>query len=377
MFSNLSQFWDRIQGSLFAQLEEELPPLTEKQQQLVAILEMTRVERAVFKLYTSWLGRPRADRAALARAFVAKSVFNMTTTRVLIDRLKSDISLRRICGWERRSEIPDESTFSRAFAEFAKSELPKIAHDVLISKIYENQLVMHVSRDSTSICGREKPLRKEKVEKKLKKRGRPKKGEKRAPQEPKRLDKQLYMNQKERLADLPKACDIGAKANSKGNKEYWIGYKCHIDTGDGDIPLSCIVTSASLHDSQAAIPLAEKTASKITSLYDLMDSAYHCPQVIQHSKQLGHVPIIDKNTRRDKRAKADQLAEAKALRTINWTLPEMLRYNQRSSAERVNGRLKDEFGGRMVRVKGHTKVACHLMFGILALTANALFNLIR
>ena len=36
--------------------------------------------------------------------------------------------------------------------------------------------------------------------------------------------------------------------------------------------------------------------------------------------------------------------------------------------ERVNGRLKDDFGGRQVRVRGHAKVLCHLMFGILALT---------
>lgn len=376
MFDSLSRFWDRVQGSLFPQLEEELPPLTEKQQQLVAILEVTRIERAVAKLYTGWLGRPPKDRAALARAFVAKSVFNMTTTRALIDRLKSDISLRRICGWERRSEIPNESTFSRAFAEFAESELPKLVHDVLISKVYEHQLVAHVSRDSTSIHGREKPLRKEKVEKKAKKRGRPKRGEER-PKEPKRLDKQLDMTQEERLADLPKACDVGAKANSKGNREYWIGYKCHIDTGDGDIPLSCIVTSASLHDSQVAIPLAEETASKVTSLYDLMDSAYDCPQIVQHSEYLGHVSIIDKNTRRDKKAKAELEAEAKAQQTINWKFPEMVRYNQRSSAERVNGRLKDDFGGRMVRVRGHAKVACHLMFGILALTADSLFNLVR
>jgi hypothetical protein len=30
--------------------------------------------------------------------------------------------------------------------------------------------------------------------------------------------------------------------------------------------------------------------------------------------------------------------------------------------------LKDEFSGRVVRVRGHAKVLCHLMFGILALT---------
>ena len=375
MFNTLSSYWNRIQGSLFPQLEEELPPLTQKQQQAIAILEMVRIEQAVER-FSSWRGRPQKSRAALARAFIVKAVYNMPTTRMLIERMHSDISLRRICGWERISEIPDESTFSRAFAEFAESELPRLVHDALVSKLYEHQLVGHISRDSSAINGREKPVRKKESKRKPKKRGRPKKGEER-PVEPKRLDKQLTMTQQKRLDELPKACDIGAKANSKGNREYWIGYKCHIDTADGDIPLSCIVTSASVHDSQVAIPLAEETASKVTSLYDLMDAAYDCPQIIQHSKDLGHVPIIDKNTRRNTEAKSALEAEVKAQKTINFVFPDKIRYNQRSSAERVNGRLKDDFGGRMVRVRGHIKVSCHLMFGILALTADALLNLVR
>lgn len=372
MFKTLSYVWGRIQGTLFPLLEEELSPLTEKQEQLVGILEVVRVERFSIGI-SGCVGRPPKDRTALARAFVAKAVFNIPTTRVLIERLQSDVSLRRICGWERRSEIPDESTFSRAFAQFAKLELPRLAHNALISYVYKDQLVGHVSRDSTSIQVREKPVKKAKQEKKSKKRGRPKKGEQRPEKDLKRLDKQLLqMTQQERLDDLPKVCDVGAKTNSKGNKEYWIGYKCHIDTGDGDIPLSCIVTSASVHDSQVSIPLAEETAAKAVSLYDLMDAAYDCPQIIQHSKALGHVPIIDKNVRRNKKAKAEIEAEAKAQRTIKWVSPEKIRYNQRSSAERVNSRLKDDYGGRMIRVRGHLKVACHLMFGILALTANAL-----
>lgn len=375
MFDRLSHFWERIQGSLFPDLEKELPPLTEKQQQLVAILEVIRIEQFL-PSFRGCVGRPQNDRAALARDYVAKAIYNMPTTRALIDRLHSDISLRRISGWERQSEIPKESTFSRAFAEFANSELPKLVHGTLISKVYKNHLVGHVSRDSTSINGREKPLRKEKKEAKLKKRGRPKKGEE-CPKEPKRLDRQIEMTQEERLADLPKACNVGAKANSKGNREYWIGYKCHIDTADGDIPLGCIVTSASVHDSQVAIPLAEDTASKVTSLYDLMDAAYDCPQIIQHSKGLGHIPIIDKNMRRNIQGKEDIELESKAQKTLNITFPEKRRYNQRSSAERVNGRLKDDFGGRVVRVRGHAKVACHLMFGILALTADSLLNIVR
>ena len=53
-----------------------------------------------------------------------------------------------------------------------------------------------------------------------------------------------------------------------------------------------------------------------------------------------------------------------------------MRYNQRSSAERVNGALKDTYGGRHVRVRGHAKVFCHLMFGVLALTVAQLYRLV-
>ena len=52
----------------------------------------------------------------MARAFVAKAVYDMPTTRALLDRLDTDVVLRRICGWEWKSEVPSESVFSRAFA---------------------------------------------------------------------------------------------------------------------------------------------------------------------------------------------------------------------------------------------------------------------
>jgi len=43
------------------------------------------------------------------------------------------------------------------------------------------------------------------------------------------------------------------------------------------------------------------------------------------------------------------------------------------AAERVNSLLKERYGGRWVRVRGAAKVMCHLMFGLIALTATALF----
>ena len=52
------------------------------------------------------------------------------------------------------------------------------------------------------------------------------------------------------------------------------------------------------------------------------------------------------------------------------------RYRERTMVERVNARLKDEFGGRTIRVRGHAKVMAHLMFGVLALTADELLRMV-
>jgi len=41
--------------------------------------------------------------------------------------------------------------------------------------------------------------------------------------------------------------------------------------------------------------------------------------------------------------------------------------NERTAAERANSRLKEDFGGRTVKVRGAKKVTLHLMFGIIAL----------
>ena len=113
------------------------------------------------------------------------------------------------------------------------------------------------------------------------------------------------------------------------------------------------------------------------NLYDLMDSAYDAPQIREHSCALGHVPIIDINTRRNTALKEELKAESQRRQRIHFESPEDVRYHERSVVERVNGRLKDEFGGRMVRVRGHAKVMCHLMFGMLALTVDQLLRLIE
>ena len=146
--------------------------------------------------------------------------------------------------------------------------------------------------------------------------------------------------------------------------------KLHIDTADCGVPLSAILTSASLHDSQVAIPLAMMTARGVTNLYDLMDAAWDAREIHRMSERLGHVPNIDVNPRRD-----EDLKEERARRSAGHVDPGSVWFRIRGAVERTNARLKDEFGGRHVRVRGHGKVACHLMFGILALTADQLIRL--
>ena len=163
------------------------------------------------------------------------------------------------------------------------------------------------------------------------------------------------------LKELPTACDRGTQCNAQGYKVSGNGTKRHLDTADCGVPLAALLSSASMHDSLAAIPLSLISAQRVTNLYDLMDAAYCSTELREHSRRLGHVPLIDHNPRRGEK--------------IEFAPAEAIRYHERTAAERSKGRLKDEFGGQTLRVKGHTKVMSHLMFGVLALSADPLMRL--
>ena len=375
LFELITASWCHIQGQLFPWLQAELGPLTDQHQRLVTVLEMSRIE-ALVPLRAGGPGRPADDRQALARAFIAKAVLNLPTTAALIERLAVDMTLRRLCGWERASQVPSEATFSRAAAEFAVASLAERAHATLIERTLGDHLVGHIARDATAIEAREKPVKREKpaADAPKRRRGRPRKGCVVPPKAPRRIERQMGQPLSEMLADLPTACDVGTKRNAKGYKTSWTGYKLHIDTADGDIPVTCLLTSASVHDSQVAIPLLMMTSARVAYLYDLMDSAFDVPEIAAKSRGLGHVPIIDHKTRRGEKSAIE--AEAKAKLKAGYRLAEDVRYNQRSSAERVNSNLKDNCGGSFVRVRGHAKVFSHLMFGIVVVTVEQLMRLV-
>jgi hypothetical protein len=364
LWKKVSWLKRRLQQGLFPHLEECWErPLTEKEEKLVTILELVEVERHIHKTSVNqWLGRKILEREAIARAFVTKAVYNHPFTRSTIEQLKTSPNVRRICGFDQVSDIPSEATFSRAFEEFANVGLGERVHQALVDRYLKPELVGHIARDATAIKGREKAAKKPAKEKPTtRKKGRPAKGEVREPKEIKRLERQREQSAEVALQELPLYCDRGTKRNSKGFKETWIGYKFHADTNDCGLPVSTALTAASVHDSQVAIPLMKMTSSRVDYLYDVMDAAYDAGTIYEVSRSLGHVPLIDKN--------------ARGKEVIPMAPHEAKRYNERTAAERFNSRLKEEFGGRQVMVRGGRKVYLHLMFGVLALFADQLLKL--
>ena len=120
--SGLSKIWTKIlnlESSLFSALKEELrlEELSYKEQKLIKILDFAQIEKNITVI--SITNTPK-DREEIARAFIAKSVYNFQTTRDLIDRLHNDRTLRILCGWRYKNNIPSESKFSRVFKELSE-----------------------------------------------------------------------------------------------------------------------------------------------------------------------------------------------------------------------------------------------------------------
>lgn len=364
MATALDDIWQHLQRQLFPLLLDEVGDLGEKDRRFVEVVSLLPLGPLLSRYDWCGIGCPPHERAWLVHAFIAKEVYQFPTREALVDALRARPTLRRLCGWESADDIPSLSTFCRAFAQFAADELPQQIHEALVKKHCGPKLVGHISRDATAIPVPERPAPAVAVAPvpepaAPRKRGRPKKGEARPAPRPTRLQLQPQRTLAENLADLPRACDSGAKKGSQGHMEYWRGYKLHLDVMDGDIPISAVLTSASTHDSQVAIPLMQMSAQRVQACYELMDAAYDAASIHASARSLGHVPIIEPVQRGE---------------WVPLDPAQRQRFGERSASERVNGRLKDFFGGRTVRVRGAAKVMCHLMFGVLAITALSLWQ---
>ena len=172
-----------IEPDFFQELEGEFGgKITGKLANFLRTVEIVRPDRFMTsEMKWCGIGRKKLDREKFFRAFLLKAEFNLPTTKVLIESLRTNTSWRLLCGWEYSSKIPSEATFSRAFSEFAKAELPSAVHEEIVVENCHDELIGHASKDSTAIEVREKPCRrKRRTCKTKKKRGRKSKAEKAA-----------------------------------------------------------------------------------------------------------------------------------------------------------------------------------------------------
>jgi len=95
-----------------------------------------------------------------------------------------------------------------------------------------------------------------------------------------------------------------------------------------------------------------------------MDSAYDAQAIRQESAKLRHEALI-KPVKRKRKKPAPEM---------EFTDEQKQRFKKRTIVEQLNARLKDEFGGRIIYVRGASKIMAHLMFGVVVLTADQLLR---
>ena len=328
MFVNLSRHWMRYQPGLFEGIEDSCGPITDRHKEIILALDVIGLEKFLFDGPSYSVGRPRRSRLAIARAFVAKAALNLSTTKGLIERLKVDSMLRRICGFDSVREVPAESTFSDAFAEFSRTDLMSRIHESMIKITFKDTVVGHVSRDATEIHAREKIAKRGTKNPRRKKiptgnrRGRPKKGEVREVKPKNNIQLQMTQKLPEILDSLSKTFNCGSKKGSRGHLSQWFGYKLHIDV----------------------------------SLYTLGDKGYDSGDLRKHVSSFGKIPLF-------------QPRNCESSNKVEFDPAMSERFKRRTSVERAFSRCKDSFGCRNVRVRGHSKVLAHVMTGVLMLCA--------
>ena len=383
IISTLSKIWLKVtnlESSLFPLLKEKLrlEELSSKEQKLIKILDFAEIEQFICDTHTTNISK---DREQIARAFIAKSVYNMQTTRDLIDRLQIDRTLRILCGWRYKTDIPSESKFSRVFKELSDLNIAQKTHEKFVKEYLSQKTFFYNATDATKIPLREKALKVEKVKKVKHKAGRPKKGETREPIKLSKLKLQKDMQTVEEMLTLVSTeCGVGIKQNSKGNREVWIGGKLHISAVDGDIPITAFYSGANVHDSSVALPLILETSKRVNYLYDLQDAGYDADIIREFSIKYNHRPIIDINPKNSQVLRDKiQLIEDEKKKFEYFGLTQSSdthHYNQRSMVERVNKYLKDDFGCDKIYYQGANKVASVLAFGILSICIHQSLKLV-
>lgn len=320
-------------------------------QQLLSPGELTCLLRGSIK------GRVGYDLLSILGIMLLKLHFRQPTMKETLLLLRENGNLKDILGI---STVPSQATACRLSRVVERVVDPAVLHERVIQAYKEamdNRMVGHLSIDSTIIEAREKPFVKEKEASPApvppKKKGRKKKGspeekaylEQKARAERERLD-YLAEDPLQSISRLEMRCSLTARQNSKGKRQWFIGYKAHLATDDFGVSVAYAVTGACVHDCKVAVPLMKTAHQRTDFLYALMDKGYLNPDIDAYAAMIGRKAIIDQRAHR-------------SIAPLPMEKPEAARYKARTTVERTNSELKDGYLPDKIYRRG-----CHARYDI-------------
>lgn len=310
--------------------------------ELRQIYEVLDDEKLIARLQQyRWTGRPGFSVRAMWYSYLAGFVLNLPSTNALIRRLQDDAGLAALCGYQR---LPSRWTFNRFvvrlsrhldFVEEVMASATKEIRDRL-----QGAFGYMMAVDASVVTTHSNPNRR-------------------------------------RVSD-PEASWTVKEHDQQGRPKWYFGYKIHlIADADTELPITAVVTTASVHDTTQLLPLLEKAKSEldIKPQYVLADAGYDSNRNFDgiaqdHSAR----PIIKvrKTIRRDFRLRQyGTLRERLSVPSPQWKAA----YKHRQSVERVFSRLKGHKAlGQHCR-RGLAKVSLHCLTAVLIMQAEAVGKL--
>ncbi|MEK4874077.1 transposase [Bacillus sp. FSL W8-0102] len=338
------------------------------------------------------------SKEGILRALIAAPLEGIDTFTSLHNRLKNDLRFRYQCGLDISRPAPSISTLSRVFSSLTKTGLVKRIFQDLVQLAQEEGVIdgKHQAIDSAAIDAYEK-------------------------KQPKKRSEQTGN------------ANWGAKFDSFGNKITWFGYKMHLSVDTkSELPMAIEVTPAHINDGDVAPQLIEQVKSCTNSKIDflIMDGGYDQLKNYESAKNIGAQAIIPLNLRNEKEppegiasngtprcsmgyemtywgANKDQLkfrcphATGKvdcplgmaACSSSNYGMVVKINvnkdlrrysnphrdskrwkelYNERTSVERCNSRMKSDLTANSLHVWGIDKVKTHIYLNAIVLLVSAL-----
>ena len=248
----------------------------------------------IFQLFrkTTMYGAPRElNYGAMIQSLVIRMVERIPTIKDLVKRLKYDLIFRLDCGFLLSDSVPSEASYSRMVDVISQSDVFVGMNDDLIRAAFTEGFLAdeHVSYDATHFEARDASKPSEKKEKVPKKRGRKSKEERAAwlaeqaeieanlTTYEKKLEAQLTIPTTTLWQDIPIEPKWGVKKNSDGKNTFWFGFKGHLAVSTkSQYIVACLMSSGSLSDSKAAIPLLKKVVEVMPNQFTtaIFDAGY-------------------------------------------------------------------------------------------------------